>query len=248
MALGVEDMRAGRVVLKATLLTVGTLGFTFCLTLLFQSMRSVMDVGGFCASGGPYEIRTECPQNVGWIIPVSIFGALLFVGISVVAAFSQGGPRPYAFAWSALFLALGWNFLEYGFDPPDGGTSASWLVCGVIFVIMGGVPLALLFWKSAARWSLWGPRDEPPLREPDWSHLTPASGGGSMQSAAGRLVPPRPPAPAPVPTATTVDDAQPSGDKVARLERLAELHDRGALDEKEYEIAKNAILHDEVEP
>ena len=48
--------------------------------------------------------------------------------------------------------------------------------------------------------------------------------------------------------ATTVDDAQPSGDMVARLERLAELHDRGALDEKEYEIAKNAILHDEVEP
>ena len=131
MALGVEDMRAGRVVLKATLLTIGTLGFTFCLTLLFLSMRSVMDVGGFCASGGPYEIRTACPQNVGWLIPVSIFGALLFVGISVVAAFSQGGPRPYAFAWSALFLALGWNFLQYGFDPPDGGTSASWLVCGV---------------------------------------------------------------------------------------------------------------------
>lgn len=206
MALGVEDVRAGRVVLKATLLTVGTLGFAFCLTLLFLSMRSVMAVGGFCAEGGPYEIRTPCPQAVAWVMPVAIFGALLSVGIGFLGVFSQGGPRPYAFAWSALFLALGWNFLEYGFDPPGGGTSASWLVCGVIFVFMGGVPLILLLRRSAARWTLWGPAVEKPEREEGWYHLTPA------------------------------------------LERLAELHERGALDEREYEIAKNAILHDEVEP
>ncbi len=245
MALGVEDVRAGRVVLKATLLTVGTLGFTFCLTLLFLSMRSVMDVGGFCAAGGPYEIRTACPQGVAWVIPVSIFGALLSVGIGSLGVFSQGGPRPYAFAWSALFLALGWNFLEYGFDPPGGGTSASWLVCGVVFVFMGGVPLMLLLWKSAARWSLWGPRVEKPEREEGWHHLTPAGGRGSTPSAAGGLVPQQPPAPA---STTTVDDAEPSGDMVERLERLAELHERGALDEREYEIAKNVVLHDEVEP
>ena len=41
---------AGRVVVKATLLTVGTLGFTFCLTLMYLSMRSVMDVGNWSAS------------------------------------------------------------------------------------------------------------------------------------------------------------------------------------------------------
>ncbi len=25
-------------------------------------------------------------------------------------------------AWRALFIALGWNFLQYGFGPPDGGS------------------------------------------------------------------------------------------------------------------------------
>jgi hypothetical protein len=175
MALGVDDVRAGRVLLKATLLTVGTLGFTFCLTLLFLSMRAVMDVGGFCAEGGPYEIRTPCPEGVAWIIPVSIFGGILAVGISFLGVFSEGGPRPYVFAWSALFLALGWNFLEYGFDPPGGGTSASWLVCGVVFVIMGGVPLALLARKSAARWTLWGPSVKKPEREDGRYHLTPTT-------------------------------------------------------------------------
>ena len=209
MALGVEEVRASRVVLKSALLTVGTLGFAFFLTLLFQSMRSVMDVGGFCAQGGPYEIRTACPQGVAWVIPVSIFGMLLSVGISLVGAFSQGGPRPYAFAWSALFLALGWNFLEYGVDPPDGGTSASWLVCGVVFVIMGGVPLVLLLWKSAARWALWGPPTERPVRDDSWYHVTPAGDGRSTPTAAGGLVTPRPRA---APTApATVADAPPSG-------------------------------------
>ena len=150
-------MRTGRVVLKTTLLTVGTLGFTVCLTLMYLAMRSVMDVGGSCASGGPYSISTPCPQGVAWVMPLAIFGGLISVGIGFLGVFEQGGPRPYAFAWSALFLALGWNFLDYGINPPGGGTSASWLVCGVIFFVMGGVPLVFLLSKSGARWAFWGP-------------------------------------------------------------------------------------------
>ncbi len=162
MALGVDDVPAGRVVWKTALLTLGTFGFVFCLTLLYLSMRAVMDVGGFCAEGGPYEIRQHCPQGVGWIVPVSIFGMIASVGIGILGVFRQGGPRPYVFAWSALFLALGWNFLEYGFDPPGGGTSGGWLVCGVVFVVMGGAPLLALRYGPAARWAFWGPREGAP--------------------------------------------------------------------------------------
>jgi hypothetical protein len=157
VALGVDGMRAGKVVRKAIFLTLGTVLFVGCLTLLYQSMRSVMDIGGFCASGGPYEISHECPKAVGWVVPVSIFG-MAFAGIfTFLGVFPEGGPRPYVFAWSALFLALGWNFLEYGFDPPGGGTSVAWLVCGFVVVAMGGLPLVFLFAPRAARWSLWGP-------------------------------------------------------------------------------------------
>ena len=52
MALGVDGMRAGKVVRKTIFLTLGTAIFIFCLTLVYQSMRAVMDVGGACASGG----------------------------------------------------------------------------------------------------------------------------------------------------------------------------------------------------
>ena len=48
-----------------------------------------------------------------------------------------------ALAWPALFLGLGWNFLEYGVRNPFGdGVELGWLIPGVIFMIMGGVPLA----------------------------------------------------------------------------------------------------------
>jgi hypothetical protein len=249
MALGVDGMRARRVVTKTVLLTLGTLGFVVSLTLVYQSMRAVMDVGGSCASGGPYAISRPCPEGVAWVMPVGIFGMIISVGVSLLGSFSEGGPRPYAFAWSALFLALGWNFLEYGFDPPGGGTSAGWLVCGFVFVVMGGVPLVGLLWKTAARWALWGPVDERPRpREPRRAY--------APAGAAGGLVVPRPAAPAPPPMAAPPPMTEPPAaeppspaerDVVDRLERLADLHERGLLDDHEYERVKDKILREEIE-
>jgi hypothetical protein len=251
MALGVDGMRARRVVTKTVLLTVGTLGFVICLTLMYQSMRSVMDVGGSCASGGPYAINRPCPEGVAWVMPVAIFGGIFAVGLSLLGSFSEGGPRPYVFAWSALFLALGWNFLEYGFDPPGGGTSVSWLVCSFVFVAMGGVPLLGLFWKTAAKWALWGPVEEPlgPRPRPG---PTPQPARPPAPAAAGGLVLAPPPVtatlappPAPVPPPAEDRDAD-EPDVVDRLERLADLREKGLIDEQEYEQVKAKILRDEV--
>ena len=47
-----------------------------------------------------------------------------------------------ALAWPALFLSLGWNFLSTpSTRPGGGGIELGWLIPGVIFVMMGGVPL-----------------------------------------------------------------------------------------------------------
>jgi hypothetical protein len=242
MALGVDNLGARRVVTKTILLTVGTLGFVFCLTLLYRSMGAVMDVGGSCASGGPYAISRPCPDGVAWVVPVSIFGMIISVGISLLGSFSEGGPRPNAFAWSALFLALGWNFLHYGFDPPGGGTSAGWLVCGFVFVAMGGVPLVLLLWKTAARRALWGPIEEkarPPAPRRAYVPATSAAGG--------LVLAPPVPAVAAAPATTTPPPTPAGPDVVDRLERLADLRERGLLDEQEYERVKAKILRAEVE-
>jgi hypothetical protein len=260
MALGVEGMRARRVVGKVVLLTLSTLGFVASLTLLYQSMRAVMDVGGACASGGAYQINTPCPDGVAWAAPVSIFGMLIFGALGSLGVFSQGGPKPYVFTWSALFLALGWNFLEYGFDAPNGGTSAGWLVCGFVFVAMGGLPLLILFGKGAARWAFWGPRREAPeggpvpYRPPPDADavvdvdkaevLHPVDVIDPTAGAAGGLMsPPRTWTPAPPSTPGPAPEPD-EPDMVTRLERLADLRERGMLDADEYEVAKDRILDD----
>ncbi len=276
MALGVEGMRAGKVVRKAIFLTLGTVIFIFCLTLVYDSMRAVLDVGGACASGGAYEIRQACPKGVGWMMPVGILG-MFFAGIfTFLGVFEDGGPRPYVFAWSALFLALGWNFLDYGFNPIVGSTDVGLLICGFVFVAMGGAPLLLLLSPKVARWTLWGPDSTraddhlhpykpPPIRgrrlvEPapdapvDAPGPTPESAlTSNTPYARAHTAPatwnPTPASPpsiaAPPPSPAARPKAAPTPDVVEQLKTLADLRERGMLDDDEYERAKHAVLGEE---
>ncbi|HMM48130.1 MAG TPA: hypothetical protein PKE32_00755 [Miltoncostaeaceae bacterium] len=129
----------------AVALFAGTLGLAFFLTLLWFGMRSVLDIGGMCASGGPYQIAVECPDNIGWPMPLSIWLGLMSAGLMAFGAIRVGATGLVLIGWPALFLSLGGNFLEYGVRPPGGGGLAwGWLVCGVVFVLMGAPPLLAL--------------------------------------------------------------------------------------------------------
>lgn len=127
---------------KSVLTFVALTGTVAALTALFYGMRAVMDVGGVCGSGNtPYAIRTPCPSGVGGVMVGSILLGLVFLAVYAVSAV---GPNLTLLAWPALFLSLGWNFFEYGVDPPTGdGPVWGWLVCGIVFFAMGGIPLAL---------------------------------------------------------------------------------------------------------
>lgn len=130
-----------------------------CLTVLYLAMRNVMEVGGTCASGGPYEIATPCPKGVGWMMFVGIFGGM--VSALAVALTAGRGPKLWALAWPALFLSLGWNFLDFGLDPPEPGRGVEpgWLVCAATFGLMGGAPLlGILRWGPRA--VFWGDETE----------------------------------------------------------------------------------------
>jgi hypothetical protein len=215
---------------------------TACLTVMFLSMRAVMEIGGFCASGGPYVIESECPKGVSWMMTLSVFAGLIALGVHVVASFSLPGPRFALLAWPALFLSLGWNFWEYGLDPgteSDDGTVAGWIFCGVIFVLMGGLPLVWLLASSTGRRSLF------------WADGTSTTDRPTVRGTAASVSPlavrqlraesaKRPP-PGPVRPSVADDDADPD-DFTTRLERLAALYRRGDLSAAEFEAAKSKLL------
>lgn len=209
---------------------VGTLGVvgsltlvSACLTILFLSMRSVMDVGGFCAEGGPYVIATPCPKGIPGLMLGGIWIGIISVFIYAWQARTNGAVSLVGLLWPALFLSLGWNFLEYGVAPPfEGGLAWGWLVPGVLFVLMGGVPL---LWVIPMM-----------LR----SDSTPRNlVGAALEQgvvAARRVATERRP---------TDDAPPPQVPFIDELERLARLHRRGSLSDVEYEAAKRRLLEAE---
>lgn len=208
------------------LLALGIGGLVACVTLVFLGMRSVMDVGGACAEGGPYVPAQACPEGSTAALLLGIFGGFGFGALALVSGSRVGGLWAGAailIGWSGLFAALGWNFLEYGWlnPPPGEGIVWGWLIPGVLFEAMALGPILLVAWAGVAR--------------------------GTGAGGAG--------APRPVVTGAMDDEAAVASEEadeapdgtgalVGQLERLADLRARGLLAADEYERAKAAVLHE----
>jgi len=218
-----RDVHAGGTkVVWYVALFVGTAGLAAALTVLFRSMRAVMEVGGACASGGAYEIATPCPDGVAVLINLAIWGGLLMLGLMIWATVRVHAPNIVWLAWPALFLSLGYNFLTFGLDPPgDAGVEWGWMMCAVVFALMGGVPLLL------ALPVLWRGQD---------AHRTFAGRTLAMSAQARNMTTP------PNINVSPVFPGAAAHDLVSTLERLSVLHRNGSLTDAEYRAAKQDVL------
>jgi hypothetical protein len=111
--------------------------FAFFFLGLYQSAAVVIGLGGFCASGGPYVIETECPESVVVFAPIGIFG--MFASAGVALFFARGfGLSLVAWAWPILFVGLGIQFI---LGAVGGVGIISNIVVGVLFIAMGLAPV-----------------------------------------------------------------------------------------------------------
>lgn len=118
--------------------------FSFLLVVLYQGMRSIMLLGGFVARGGPYQIAHPAPDWI-WVLPVSTI--LIIASMLAAVIFTSLFTEYYlmVLSWPALFLGLGWNFLTFGLGIDLSGRPVwGWLVCAVVFILMGLLPLIAL--------------------------------------------------------------------------------------------------------
>src|SRR3954470_13516235 len=94
--------------------TIGILitggGVVMGLTVLFLGMRTVMDIGGSCGSVG----TATCPNRAA-LVPVGIWGGLIFGGLYAWMCARHQVPSLVSLLWPALFLSLGYNFFDYAF-------------------------------------------------------------------------------------------------------------------------------------
>jgi hypothetical protein len=219
---------------------VGVIALTWAIASVWLGMRAVMDLGGYCASGGAYEIEVQCPGGVSLIMflafPIGFLGAGLMVWKGV--RLGGGWAGLVGLAWPALFLSLGFNFLQYGVAAPGGGgIEWGWLIPGVIFVLMGGFPL--LGWISLRDHTTILPGVSPRPTPKDYAELSRALREAAQLRAAREGVPP----PA-VGTANRVEVAGAGAPKTLAegLERLAALHAAGSLTDCEFDDAKRALI------
>ncbi len=148
-----RDLSHGRTVavspLWGTVLVLTTTGVAAIMTMVFLGMRATVEIGGACASGGPYVSAQPCPDGVGLIMGLGIPLGMILVFVNVAATFRLQSPFVAWLAWPALFLSLGYNFWDFGLNPPDGRSIAwSWIICGAVFVLMGAAPLVLMFQQT----------------------------------------------------------------------------------------------------
>jgi len=131
-------------VLRRLIVFVTVALFSGSLLALYFVMREVMDVGGFCAVGGPYQIKTPCPE--GTVLPAVLAPPVMAISFIVYIVVARNSAGAILF-WAAIFGSLGWNFIEKGLLVPRAageGTIWGWMVPGATFWLMAAVPLLFL--------------------------------------------------------------------------------------------------------
>ncbi|GAA4558211.1 SHOCT domain-containing protein [Planotetraspora kaengkrachanensis] len=234
-----------RLVRRSIGLFVGLCALSCAITLLYLGASAVMTLGGSCGAGGPYVVETSCPEGIAWIMPVSVLGGLVSTGLYALSVLPVG-PKIVVLAWPALFISLGWAFLDAAVNP-EYPVDWGFMVCAVLFILMGGLPLLFLANRDALRRVFWGvaPPEPTPqgfVRRPGevrWT--TTVELPGDRDRRGRRPSAPVPPEPAPGSGSRPGSVSAPG--LVDELERLAALHQAGGLDDAEYTAAKNRLLN-----
>jgi hypothetical protein len=191
-------------------------GVVASLTGVFLGMRSVMSIGGSCGSAGTG--LPACPGHSAAFLMGGIWGGLIFTGLYVWQCMKHDVPSLVSLIWPGLFISLGYNFLDYGVS--GGAGAGGLLVVGVVFVLMGGVPL---IWALPHLWKVYV-RGETDADKP-W-HVTATGNAVGTLKTLSRLVP------------------TPRANMTESLEQLDQLHKSGALDDLEYAKAKDRVIRE----
>jgi hypothetical protein len=236
--------RSDRGVLRVAVAFVSLAGVVASLVVLNLAMRTLMGIGGACASGGPYVVATPCPKGVAWLSPVAIWAGLGFTASYTLAVRRLPGPKWTGLIWPALFISLGWQFVSFGVDddaPNAGGVGL--VITGAVFIVVGVAPLVYVFASPVLRrWTMWGDAIDLAARRPARPQRPAASTGMSrLVGAPPHLGHATPAGEQRAPSRSRKDPSR-ARRAVDDLEQLAQLRRSGDLDTDEYERLKAHVL------
>lgn len=194
--------------------------FAFCWMVIGYSINQLLSVGT-CASGGPYVVARECPENIEYLM-FALIGAvfLLFANLAIYGTRGTppGGRPPsnggvIVWFWTGLFwsLAVGCFLAVWGPDAnPGPGGKEGGLIVGFMGLLMGagGLLVLKMGWTG----------DKKKRRKPFRPAVAKIAGAASSFSGQANPV-----------------------DRLATLDRL---RDQGTLTDAEFETLKQKIVRE----
>jgi hypothetical protein len=158
---------------------VSSLLYAGSLTALLLACLAVVDLGGYCATGGPYVTRQVCGPEVAYVPPVAILAAVVATGFAL--GWARGfGPALAALVVPVLFTALGVVFVVGGLTGPRSFLPSA-IICAPFFLLVG-LGLLKLLAGQGLRWMVVGTRgtdgaalDHTPWNEDRRGHVRPAT-------------------------------------------------------------------------
>ena len=117
---------------------VAFFSFPISFILLTAVGVSTANLGGSCASGGPYQIAVQCPETDGPFVAAAV--ALIFVAIFGYLLAGGFGVSLMPVAWLVLFGGFGALFI-IGFFAMGLGSG---IIVGPVFLLMSIVPFGFM--------------------------------------------------------------------------------------------------------
>jgi hypothetical protein len=144
----VTDIPNAAIARRGAVMLLGLAGIVACLTLFFLAGERLQDVGGSCASGGPYVVESQCPKGLEASVLLATFGFLISLLVYVLGRFAAG-PQVALLSMLAYWLILPLPILL------DGDAGGADLVVAVAFTALGLVALGFLLAPKRLRSVFW---------------------------------------------------------------------------------------------
>ena len=139
---------AGGVSGRAALLTLLALfAMSVLCGLIIMAALAVINVGGYCAEGGPYVIQQHCPKGSAVILSAGI-PLLFIVGSLYAMAKPASWPSTFGWLWPVLFVGMAVAFFIGAANAP-GGIGWAALVTGIVMLVLGVAPIFIFRGRSS---------------------------------------------------------------------------------------------------
>lgn len=151
-------------VLDAVLYGLGVAGIAAAITLGALSLRAGLTTGA-CIAGGSNSSFLRCAPGMIPALGVTAGLGAVGLGLTLGTVRRRPLPNPLPLAWAAMFLVVGWFFLDDGLiHPGEQGVRIGFIVIAVVFAGLAFAPL------------LSGGRTDRPAPRPGWWALVVGAG------------------------------------------------------------------------